>query len=74
MVAWGYKMDNARTSLNESAVFYTRRNSIKAFGGYDSDKFQAMECSEINLIKPANLKKYNRHRKELLGGYYSAVG
>ena len=66
MATQGYKMDNARSSLNESAVFHTTRNSIKAYGVYDGDKFQVLEGSEVNLAKPANLEKYNKQRKELL--------
>ena len=65
MATQGYKMDNARSSLNESAVFHTTRNNIKAYGVYDGDKFQVLEGSEVNLAKPANLEKYNKQRKEL---------
>lgn len=65
MATQGYKMDNARSSLNESAVFHTTRNGIKAYGVYDGDKFQVLEGSEINFTKPANLEKYNKQRKEL---------
>lgn len=66
MATQGYKMGNARTSLNGSAVFHTTRNGFKAFGVYDGDKFQVFEGSEVNFAKPANLEKYNRQRKELL--------
>ena len=66
MATQGYKMDNARSSLNESAIFHTTRNSIKAYGVYDGDKFQVLEGSEVDLAKPANLEKYNKQRKELL--------
>lgn len=58
-------MDNARASLNESAVSHTTRNGIKAYGVYDGDKFQVLEDSEINLEKSVHLEKYNRQRKEL---------
>ena len=66
MATQGYKMDNVRTSLNESAVFYTTRNGIKAYGVYGGDKFQVLEGSEVNLAKPVNLEKYNRQRNDLL--------
>lgn len=66
MATQGYKMDNARASLNESAIFHTTRNGIKAYGVYNGDKFQVLEDSEINLDKPANLGKYNRQRKDLV--------
>lgn len=66
MATQGYKLDNAKASLNESAVFHTTRNGIKAYGVYDGDKFQILEGSEINFTKPANIEKYNRQRKELL--------
>lgn len=66
MATQGYKLDNARASLNESSVFHTTRNGIKAYDVYDGDKFQVLEGSEVNLAKPANLEKYNKQRKELL--------
>ena len=66
MATQGYKLDNAKASLNESAVFHTTRNGIKAYGVYDGDKFQILEGSEINFTKLANIEKYNRQRKELL--------
>lgn len=65
MATQGYKLDNARASLKESAVFHTTRNGIKAYGVYNGDKFQVLEGSEINFTKPANLEKYNKQRKEL---------
>lgn len=67
MATQGYKLDNARTNSNESVVFHTTRNGIKAFGVYDGDKFQVLEGSEVNFARPANLRKYNRQREELLG-------
>lgn len=67
MATQGYKMDNARTNLNESDIFHTTRNGIKAFGVYDGDKFQLLEGSEVNFTKSANLQKYNRQREYLLG-------
>ena len=74
MATQGYKMNNARTSLNESAVFHTTRNGIKAYGVYDSDKFQVLEGSEVNLAKPVNLEKYNRQRNDLLDKRYHSAG
>src|SRR5574344_337859 len=37
-----------------------------AYGVYDGDKFQVLEGSQINLVKPTNLEKYNKQRTELL--------
>lgn len=66
MATQGYKMDNAKTSLNEAAVFHTSRKGVAAFGVYDGEKFQVLEGSEINLAKPAYNERFNMQRDELL--------
>ena len=66
MATQGYKLDNAKASINESAVFQTSRNGIVAYGVYDGDKFQVLEGSYVNMAKAANLEKYNKQRKELM--------
>lgn len=65
MATLGYKMDNAKMSMNEADIFQTSRKDIIARGVYGGDKFQVLEGSEINLEKPVHLEKYNRQRKEL---------
>lgn len=65
MATQGYKMDNAKMSMNEADIFQTSRKGIIARGMYRGDKFQVLEGSEINLEKPVYLEKYNRQRKEL---------
>ena len=66
MATQGYKMDNARTSLNESAVFHTTRNGIKAYGVYDGDKFQLIEDSQIDVSKNIPFNKLRKQRDEAL--------
>lgn len=66
MATQGYKMDNARTSLNESAVFHTTRNCIKAFGVYDGDKFQLLDGSQIDISKKIPFNKLQTQRDEAL--------
>lgn len=65
MATQGYKMDNAKMSMNEADIFQTSRKGIIARGVYGGDKFQVLEGSELNLEKPVHLEKYNRQRKEL---------
>ena len=65
MATQGYKMDNAKMSMNEADIFQTSRKGIIARGVYGGDKFQVLEGSEINLEKPVHLEEYNRQRKEL---------
>lgn len=65
MATQGYKMDNAKMSMNEADIFQTSRKGIIACGVYGGDKFQVFEGSEVNLEKPVHLEKYNRQRKEL---------
>ena len=66
MATLGYKMDDAKQSNDNREIFHMTRNGILAYGVYDGDKFQVLEGSQINLVKPTNLEKYNKQRTELL--------
>lgn len=66
MATQGYKINDAKTTLNEADILHTTRNGITAFGIYDSEKFDVLEGSQINIDKPAHLQKYNRQREELI--------
>lgn len=66
MATQGYKMNDAKSTLNEADILHTTRNGITAFGTYDGEKFDVLEGSQINIDKPAHLQRYNRQRKELL--------
>lgn len=62
----GYKMNDAKSTINEVDILHTTRNGITAFGIYDGEKFEVLEDSQINIEKPARLQRYNRQRAELL--------
>ena len=66
MATQGYKLDNARASLNESAVFHTTRNGIKAYGVYCGDKFQVLDGSQIDIAKKIPFNKLQTQRDEAL--------
>ena len=66
MATQGYKLDNARASLNESSVFHTTRNGINAYGVYDGDKFQVLEGSQIDISKKNPFNKLQTQRDEAL--------
>ncbi len=44
----GYKMDDAKASLNEADILHTTRNGIEAFGVYDGEKFEVLEGSGVS--------------------------
>lgn len=44
----GYKMDDAKASLNEADILHTTRNGIEAFGVYDGEKFEVLEGSVVS--------------------------
>lgn len=44
----GYKMNDARASLNQADILHTTRNGIEAFGVYDGEKFEVLEGSSIS--------------------------
>lgn len=66
MATQGYKMNDAKSTINEADILHTTRNGITAFGTYDGEKFDVLEGSQINIDKSAHLQRYNRQRKELL--------
>ena len=66
MATQGYKMENAKSTLNEANILHTTRNGITANGDYDGECFEVLEGSEIYLAKPVTIEKYNVQRKELL--------
>ncbi len=62
----GYKMDDVKTSLDDTTALHTTRNGIKAFGVYDGEKFEVLEGSQVNIDKKVSLERYNKQRTELL--------
>ena len=49
MATQGYKMNNAKSSIDESKVLHTIRNGISAFGIYNGESFDVLEGSQIDL-------------------------
>ena len=49
MATQGYKMNNAKNSIDESKVLHTTRNGISAFGIYNGENFDVLEGSQIDL-------------------------
>ena len=49
MATQGYKMNNAKSSIDESKVLHTTRNGISAFGIYNGESFDVLEGSQIDL-------------------------
>ncbi len=66
MATQGYKMENAKATVNEANTLHTTRNGIEAYGVYDGEHFEVLEGSEIYLAKKVTIAKYNIQRKELL--------
>lgn len=66
MATQGYKMNDAKDTLNEVDILHTTRNGITAFGIYDGEKFEVLDGSQVNIDKPVYLPRYNRQREELI--------
>lgn len=66
MATQGYKMNDAKSTLNEADILHTTQNGIMAFGVYNGEKFEVLYGSQINLGKPAYLQRYNRQREDLI--------
>lgn len=63
MATQGYKLDNARASLNESSVFHTTRNGIEAYGIYSSEEFIVLEGSQVDISRDCHLSTLSLQRK-----------
>lgn len=63
MATQGYKMEHAKTSLNEANILHTTRNRIHALGIYDDDQFEVLEGSQIDLSRTCNSKKVETQRQ-----------
>ncbi len=66
MATLGYKMNDAKSTMNEADILHTTQNGITAFGVYNGEKFEVLDGSQINMNKPAHLQRYNRQREELI--------
>lgn len=45
----GYKMNNAKSSIDSSKILHTTRNGITAYGIYNGESFELLEGSQIDL-------------------------
>lgn len=63
MATQGYKMDNARASLNEVDVFHTTTNGIDAYGVFDGSEFVVLKDSQIDIEKKCRPEALNKQRQ-----------
>lgn len=66
MATQGYKMNDAKCTINEADILHTTRNGITAYGIYNGEKFEVLDGSQINMNKPTHLQRYNRQREDLI--------
>ncbi len=66
MATQGYKMNSGDSEINQSEILHTTRNGIRAIGIYEGDCFEVLKGSEVHLVKPVKLERYNRLRSELV--------
>lgn len=66
MATQGYKMNDAKCTINEADILHTTHNGITAYGVYNGEKFEVLDGSQINMNKPTHLQRYNRQREELI--------
>lgn len=59
----GYKMDDAKATLNEASILHTTRNGIEAFGVYDGEKFEVLEGSEIDMSRSCHSANIEKQRQ-----------
>lgn len=55
MATQGYKMTDAKSSIDSKEILHTTRNGIKAFGVYDGEKFEVLEGSIISTKEYSSL-------------------
>ena len=66
MATQGYKMDNSKSTLDEANILHTTRNGILAFGVYNSENFEVLEDSEIDMSKKCHSTTIEKQRQTAL--------
>ena len=66
MATQGYKLENSKTTLNESNVLHTTRNGVQALGIYDGEKFEVLEGSEIDMSRKCHSDNIEKQRQTAL--------
>lgn len=59
----GYKMDDAKATLNEADILHTTRNGIESFGVYDGEKFEVLEGSEVDMSRRCHSTNIEKQRQ-----------
>lgn len=63
MATQGYKMENSKTTLNETNMLHTTRNGVHALGIYDGEKFEVLEGSEIDMSRKCHSSSIEKQRQ-----------
>ena len=63
MATQGYKMDNSKSTLDEANILHTTRNGILAFGVYNSENFEVLEDSEIDMSRKCHSTTIEKQRQ-----------
>ena len=66
MATQGYKMDDAKVTLNEANTLHTTRNGVLAFGVYDGEHFEVLEGSEIDMNRKCHSATLEKQRQTAL--------
>lgn len=66
MATQGYKMDDAKVTLNEANTLHTTRNGVLAFGVYDGEHFEVLEGSEIDMNRKCHSATFEKQRQTAL--------
>ena len=66
MATQGYKMENAKASINEANILHTTRNGIEAFGVYDGEHFEVLEGSEIDMSRKGRSSVVDQQRESAI--------
>ena len=66
MATQGYKMDNSKSTLDEAYILHTTRNGILAFGVYNSENFEVLEDSEIDMSRKCHSTTIEKQRQTAL--------
>ena len=66
MATQGYKMDNSKSTLDEANILHTTRNGLLAFGVYNSENFEVLEDSEIDMSRKCHSTTIEKQRQTAL--------
>ena len=63
MATQGYKLENAKETLDEASILHTTRNGTRAIGVYDGEKFEVLVGSQVDMSRKCHSDSMEKQRR-----------